>query len=68
MIDDSIDDLQMSYQMMAIQLVLIDSLIINYKKKFLNLYIFIFQLLIFVKEVSISRFLSILSLNCANSG
>lgn len=68
MIDNSIDDLQMSYQMMAIQLVLIDSLIINYKKKFLNLYIFIFQLLIFVKEVSISRFLSILSLNCANSG
>lgn len=68
MIDDSIDDLQMSYQMMAIQLVLIDSLIINYKKKFLNLYIFIFQLLIFVKAVSISRFLSILSLNCANSG
>lgn len=68
MIDDSIDDLQMSYQMMTIQLVLIDSLIINYKKKFLNLYILIFQLLIFVKEVSISRFLSILSLNCANSG
>lgn len=68
MIDNSIDDLQMSYQMMAIQLFLIDSLIINYKKKFLNLYILIFQLLIFVKEVSISRFLSILSLNCANSG
>lgn len=68
MTDNSIDDLQMSYQMMAIQLVLIDSLITNYKKKYLNLYIIVFQLLIFLKDVSISRFLSVLSSNCANSG
>lgn len=30
---------------MATQLVLIDNLIVNYKKKYLNLYILIFQLL-----------------------
>lgn len=45
MIDNSIDDLQMSYKIMAIQLVLIDNLIVNYKKKYLNLYILVFQLL-----------------------